>query len=103
MFTILQYLMIGKNWYDSKNLKNVWTILLFCCSLKYHDLSHIHTQDFIDKQTLSGKSCDNNADCAFNLCQSKCDSDRKQCLYKQLNNNLQIVCEKVGKVSIFYQ
>lgn len=65
--------------------------------MKYGDMTIIFSKYFINRILRSGKSCATDADCSFKGCKSVCHKHTKLCSERQLNNNLQLVCEKVFK------
>lgn len=62
--------------------------------VKYSNLSHIHSAYFIDRYLSDAKECWRDRHCSYKECKTKCGLDKK-CTNRQLNNNLQIVCNKV--------
>uniref|UniRef100_A0A182R724 PIP49_N domain-containing protein n=1 Tax=Anopheles funestus TaxID=62324 RepID=A0A182R724_ANOFN len=63
--------------------------------MKYHDLRYISTEASIDRQLSDGRWCAEDADCSYHDCRSRCNTTSRQCTTGLLNNNLQIVCEKI--------
>ncbi|XP_035784729.1 divergent protein kinase domain 1B-like [Anopheles albimanus] len=63
--------------------------------MKYHDLRFITTESSIDRKLSDGRWCESDADCAYYDCRSRCNTTVRQCTNRLLNNNLQIVCEKI--------
>ncbi|XP_035908302.1 divergent protein kinase domain 1B-like isoform X2 [Anopheles stephensi] len=63
--------------------------------MKYHDLRYISTEASIDRQLSDGRWCAADADCSYHDCRSRCNTTSRQCTAGLLNNNLQIVCEKI--------
>nr|XP_040228677.2 divergent protein kinase domain 1B [Anopheles coluzzii] len=63
--------------------------------MKYHDLRHISTEAAIDRRLSDGRTCAVDADCSYYDCRSRCNATSHQCTAGLLNNNLQIVCEKI--------
>lgn len=65
--------------------------------MKYGDMTIIFSTFFINKILRSEKPCTTDVDCSYKGCKSVCNKHTKTCSERQLNNNLQIVCEKVFK------
>uniref|UniRef100_A0A182K631 FAM69 N-terminal domain-containing protein n=1 Tax=Anopheles christyi TaxID=43041 RepID=A0A182K631_9DIPT len=63
--------------------------------MKYHDLRYISTEAAIDRRLSDGRWCTMDADCSYYDCRSRCNATSHQCTAGLLNNNLQIVCEKI--------
>lgn len=67
--------------------------------MKYNDLKSVYVESYLDAMMANGRVCLQDSHCNVQQCKSVCDIKAQQCLEKQLNNNLQIVCDKV---SIFF-
>lgn len=63
--------------------------------MKYGDMTNLFSTFFINRLLSSSKPCTSDRDCSYRGCKSVCDRDAKICGEKLLNNNLQIVCDKV--------
>lgn len=63
--------------------------------LKYHDPETIYPSEFLDRELSNQKKCSSDTHCTINNCIGRCDPETKRCSSKQLNNNLQIICDKV--------
>ncbi|XP_058123895.1 divergent protein kinase domain 1C [Anopheles ziemanni] len=63
--------------------------------MKYHDLRYISTEVSIDRMLSDGRECSSDAECSFHDCRSRCNTTVHQCTAGLLNNNLQIVCDKI--------
>uniref|UniRef100_A0A182Q6Q5 FAM69 N-terminal domain-containing protein n=1 Tax=Anopheles farauti TaxID=69004 RepID=A0A182Q6Q5_9DIPT len=63
--------------------------------MKYHDLRYITTEASIDRRLSDGRWCRHDDDCSYHDCRSRCNATSHQCTTGLLNNNLQIVCEKI--------
>ncbi|XP_053676402.1 divergent protein kinase domain 1B [Anopheles nili] len=63
--------------------------------MKYHDLRYISTEVSIDRRLSDGRWCTTDDDCSYHDCRSRCNATIHQCTTGLLNNNLQIVCEKI--------
>ncbi|TGZ32443.1 divergent protein kinase domain 1C isoform X1 [Temnothorax longispinosus] len=62
--------------------------------LKFLDLDAVFPKSIVDRITNDGKSCEKHEDCDYFDCRSVC-SKNKRCESPVLNNNLQIICEKI--------
>lgn len=62
--------------------------------LKFLDLDAIFPKSIIDRVIADGKNCEKHEDCDYFDCRSVC-SKNKRCESPVLNNNLQIICEKI--------
>ncbi|XP_020292773.1 protein FAM69C isoform X2 [Pseudomyrmex gracilis] len=62
--------------------------------LKFLDLDAVFPKPIADRIVANGKSCEKHEDCDYFDCRSTC-SRNKRCESPVLNNNLQIVCEKI--------
>ncbi|XP_076298081.1 divergent protein kinase domain 1C isoform X2 [Lasioglossum baleicum] len=62
--------------------------------LKFLDLDAAFPKTIISRITADRKSCERHEDCDYFDCRSVCSKD-KRCESPVLNNNLQIVCEKI--------
>lgn len=63
--------------------------------LKYHNLNYVFPASYVDRKLSDAKFCSTDDDCNFKSCQTKCNEHLGKCTYMQLNNNLQIICEKI--------
>ncbi|XP_058065905.1 divergent protein kinase domain 1A [Anopheles bellator] len=63
--------------------------------MKYHDLRYIIPEASIDRKLSDGRSCQSDNDCFYYDCRTRCNTTVHQCTTRLLNNNLQIVCEKI--------
>ncbi|KAG5900424.1 hypothetical protein JTB14_029310 [Gonioctena quinquepunctata] len=61
--------------------------------LKFIDLDGVFPKSVVDSIIKEVKYCKNDEDCDFFDCRSKCKDNR--CLNLVVNNNLQVVCEKI--------
>ncbi|XP_012231153.1 divergent protein kinase domain 1C isoform X2 [Linepithema humile] len=62
--------------------------------LKFLDLDSVFPRTVISRFIADGKSCEQHKDCDYLDCRSMC-SKNKRCESPVLNNNLQIICEKI--------
>lgn len=63
-------------------------------SLRYVDLNHLYPRSIINK-FFHNLTCQNDGDCDFFDCRSKCSPLTKTCARGVTNNNFQVVCEKL--------
>ncbi|XP_053687157.1 divergent protein kinase domain 1C [Sabethes cyaneus] len=63
--------------------------------LKYDDLRFLYTEYTINRKMSSGSHCTRDEHCNFMLCRSECNVEKSWCESTVLNNNVQIVCEKI--------
>ena len=64
--------------------------------LKLIDTDMIHTNSYL----FPAKVCSSHEDCHFFDCKSYCDPGKKRCLTQRINNNLQVLCEKIFKNAV---
>ncbi|XP_043266489.1 divergent protein kinase domain 1C [Venturia canescens] len=62
--------------------------------LKFLDLDAVFPKSVVGRITADGKNCQRHEDCDYFDCRSFC-SENKRCESPVVNNNLQIVCEKI--------
>ncbi|KAI4477689.1 PREDICTED: protein FAM69C [Polistes canadensis] len=62
--------------------------------LKFLDLDAVFPKTIIGRITADGKTCKRHEDCDFFDCRSLC-SKNQRCESPVVNNNLQIICEKI--------
>lgn len=65
--------------------------------MKYGDMTIIFSPYFINRMLRNAKPCINDDDCSYKGCKSACHKHAKICSERQLNSNLQLVCDKVFK------
>lgn len=63
--------------------------------MKYSDLKGAYVESYLDAMIGNAKACTQDVHCSYHQCKSVCNMKLQKCMDKQLNNNLQIVCEKV--------
>ncbi|XP_059054131.1 divergent protein kinase domain 1C [Achroia grisella] len=63
--------------------------------IMYLDLDSVHPRTIVDKMTGDGSECKQHSDCDFLDCRSFCNLITYKCEYGVVNNNLQIVCERI--------
>ncbi|XP_031768745.2 divergent protein kinase domain 1C [Galleria mellonella] len=63
--------------------------------IMYLDLDSVHPRTIVDKITGDGSQCKQHSDCDFLDCRSFCNLITFKCEYGVVNNNLQIVCERI--------
>ncbi|KXJ81814.1 divergent protein kinase domain 1C [Aedes albopictus] len=63
--------------------------------LKYDDLRFIFTEYTINRKISSGSFCTRDEHCNFMHCKSECNVEKSRCESTVLNNNVQIVCDKI--------
>lgn len=63
--------------------------------VKYMDVDTVYFQPTIDKAVGDGANCSTHTECNFFDCRGQCDLMKGKCLGGVVNNNLQVVCEKV--------
>ena len=64
--------------------------------LKLIDTDMVHTDSYL----FPAKVCSSHEDCHYFDCKSYCDPNKKRCLTQRINNNLQVLCEKIFKNSV---
>ena len=62
---------------------------------KYLDVDNVYLKPVVDKTVGDGTDCENHADCDFFDCRGRCDLLSRKCTGEVVNNNLQVVCEKI--------
>ena len=63
--------------------------------VKYLDVDNVYLKPVVDKTVGDGTDCENHSDCDFFDCRGQCDLISKKCVGEVVNNNLQVVCEKI--------
>ena len=63
--------------------------------VKYLDVDNVFLKPVVDKTVGDGTDCEKHADCDFFDCRGQCDLLTKRCTGQVVNNNLQVVCEKI--------
>ncbi|XP_013190571.2 divergent protein kinase domain 1C isoform X1 [Amyelois transitella] len=61
----------------------------------YQDVESIHPQSMVNRITGGKSECEQHSDCDFMDCRSFCNLVSQKCDHGVVNNNLQIVCEKI--------
>ncbi|XP_063827799.1 divergent protein kinase domain 1C [Ostrinia nubilalis] len=61
----------------------------------YLDLDSVHPRSVINKITADGSKCKKHSDCDFLDCRSFCNLITNKCQHGVVNNNLQMVCERI--------
>lgn len=64
--------------------------------MKYNDLKSVYVESYLDTMIGNGRVCLQDSHCNVQQCKSACDIKAQKCMEKQVNNNLQIVCDKVS-------
>lgn len=64
--------------------------------LKYDDLRFVFTDYTINRKISSGSYCARDEHCNFMHCKSECNVEKNRCESTVMNNNIQIVCDKVS-------
>ena len=59
------------------------------------DLDSVQLRHLADRTVGDSTDCSRHADCDFFDCRGRCDATTRRCTGGVLNNNLQVVCEKV--------
>ncbi|KAL4711982.1 hypothetical protein ACJJTC_003649 [Scirpophaga incertulas] len=59
------------------------------------NLDYVHPLSVVSTMTANGAKCKKHSDCDFVDCRSLCNFITFRCQYGVVNNNLQIVCEKI--------
>lgn len=63
--------------------------------VKYLDLDAVYPRSVINRKLANGRYCYEHNDCDYLDCRSVCNQATHRCEHGAVNNNLQIVCEKV--------
>merc|ERR1712227_228643 len=63
--------------------------------MKYLDSDNVYLKPIADKSVGDGSYCDKHSDCDLFDCQGYCDPHDNKCRGGVINNNLQIVCDKI--------
>ncbi|XP_055609659.1 divergent protein kinase domain 1C [Uranotaenia lowii] len=63
--------------------------------LKYDDLRFVYPAYTINRKLSSGSYCSRDEHCSFMYCKSECNMKTRRCESRVMNNNVQIVCEKI--------
>lgn len=63
--------------------------------IKYLDLDSVHPLSIVNRITADGSHCKQHSDCDFLDCRSFCNLITRKCEHGVVNNNLQIVCERI--------
>lgn len=63
--------------------------------VKVLDLDSVFLKPYLDQLMTSNSSCQTHSDCDFFDCKGQCDLIRNQCTNGVVNNNLQVVCQKI--------
>ena len=63
--------------------------------IKYNDADNIYLKPVLDRSIGDGSKCVKHSDCDFFDCKGQCNLISKTCTGGVVNNNLQIVCEKI--------
>ncbi|XP_055687465.1 divergent protein kinase domain 1C [Lutzomyia longipalpis] len=69
--------------------------------LKYMNLEHVFAAPFMDRYLSDAKTCWKDVQCSFKACRSKCSKNIEKCTNRQMNNNLQIACDKIFRGSTY--
>lgn len=63
--------------------------------VKYINLYSVHPVSVANRMTANGSGCKHHSDCDLSDCRSFCNLVTNKCQHGVVNNNLQIVCEKI--------
>ena len=63
--------------------------------MKYLDVDNVYLKPIADKSVGDGSYCENHSDCDLFDCKGICDLIENKCSGPVVNNNLQVVCEKI--------
>ena len=63
--------------------------------MKYLDSDNVYLKPIADKSVGDGSYCDKHSDCDLFDCQGYCDPHDNKCRGGVINNNLQIVCDRI--------
>merc|ERR1719481_1395440 len=63
--------------------------------VKYLDVDNVFLKPVVDKTVGDGTECEKHEDCDLFDCRGQCDQLTKKCKGEVVNNNLQVVCEKI--------
>ena len=63
--------------------------------MKYLDVDSVFLKPVVDKTVGDGTECKNHEDCDLFDCTGQCDLLTKKCKGPVVNNNLQVICEKI--------
>ena len=63
--------------------------------IKYNDADNVYLKPVLDRSIGDGSACSKHSDCDFFDCKGQCDLIKQKCSGGVVNNNLQIVCEKI--------
>lgn len=65
--------------------------------IKFLDLDSVYLKPMLDRMMTQNVSCTKHSECDFFDCRGQCDLIEGICINGVVNNNLQVVCEKVFK------
>ena len=63
--------------------------------VKYLDVDSVFLKPVVDKTVGDGTECEKHEDCDLFDCKGQCDLITKKCRGSVVNNNLQVICEKI--------
>jgi len=63
--------------------------------VKFLDLDSVFLKPYLDKTMTHNVSCTKHSECDFFDCKGQCDLIDNQCTKGVVNNNLQVICEKI--------
>ena len=63
--------------------------------VKYLDMDNVFLKPVVDKTVGDGTECEKHEDCDLFDCKGQCDLITKKCRGSVVNNNLQVICEKI--------
>lgn len=63
--------------------------------IKFLDLDTVYQKSVVDKMMTDTPSCETHSDCHVFDCKGQCDLIFGKCINGVVNNNLQVVCEKI--------
>jgi len=63
--------------------------------VKFLDVDNVYLKPVVDSTVGDGRDCQNHSDCDFFDCRGRCDLINHKCAGEVVNNNLQVVCEKI--------
>ena len=62
---------------------------------KFLDVDNVYLKPIVDRTVGDGTKCQTHSDCDLFDCRGRCDLINRKCTGEVINNNLQVVCEKI--------
>eukprot|EP00092_Neocalanus_flemingeri_P011300 GFUD01012179.1.p1 GENE.GFUD01012179.1~~GFUD01012179.1.p1 ORF type:complete len:373 (+),score=96.41 GFUD01012179.1:265-1383(+) len=63
--------------------------------VKFLDVDNVYLKPIVDKTVGDGTDCEKHSDCDLFDCRGRCDLVSQKCAGEVVNNNLQVVCQKI--------